>query len=85
MRSDAATAQTRRVPTGASRLRQHGSEGTSVCSYSSFTQAVQTQFVSQFAHSHCIGKILFVSKHQNNGVLQLVLLDLMTSWTQRVM
>lgn len=53
----------------------------STCSYSSTSQAVQTQFVSQFAHSHCVWKILFVSKHQNNGVFQLVLLDLMTPWT----
>lgn len=74
--------------TGASHLETSTNNtvpNASTCSYSSTSQAVQTQFVSQFAHSHCVWKILFVSKHQNNGVFQLVLLDLMTPWTRRVM
>lgn len=44
--------------------------------YSSAAQAVQTQFVGEFTDSHRIGKILFVSKHQKNRILQLILLDL---------
>ncbi len=44
--------------------------------YSSAAQAVQAQFVGEFTDSHGVGKILFVCKHQNNCLLQLVLLDL---------
>lgn len=44
--------------------------------YSSVAQAVETQFVGEFTDSHGVRKILFVSKHQNNCLLQLVLLDL---------
>lgn len=46
--------------------------------YGSAAQVVQTQFVSQLTDSHGIWKILFVSKHQNDSLLQLVLLDLHT-------
>lgn len=44
--------------------------------YGSAAQAVQAQFVGEFADPHGVGKILFVCKHQKDGVLQLVFLDL---------
>lgn len=37
---------------------------------------MQAQFVGEFADPHGVGKILFVCKHQKDGVLQLVFLDL---------
>lgn len=44
--------------------------------YGSAAEAVQAQFVGEFADPHGVGKILFVCKHQKNRVLQLVFLDL---------
>lgn len=55
-----------------------------VCAYGSTPQAVQTQFVGQFAHAHGVWKVLFVSKHQDHGVFELVLLDLGTRRTPGV-
>lgn len=54
-------------------------------SYGPAPQAVQAQLVGQLAHSHGVWKILFVSKHQDDGVFQLVLLDLRTTKTPGVM
>lgn len=46
-----------------------------VCSYVS-THAVQAQLVCQLRDPHGVGEVLLVGEHQNDGVLQLILLDL---------
>lgn len=40
--------------------------------YASVMQRSQSQFFGQLSCSHCVRKILFVGKHQNHGISQLV-------------
>lgn len=43
-------------------------------------QRLQSQLVGQLAHRHGIGHVLLVGKHQQDGVPQLVLLQLRREW-----
>lgn len=52
-------------------------------SYDPVPQVVQAQVVGQLAHCHGVGKVLLVGKHQDDGVFQLVLVDLGTQGQPR--